>query len=355
MTREDILSGFDPNAASSPDAGLFGLPFAAEQASVIVVPVAWEATVSFGSGASLGPAAILQASTQVDLRHHDYPDAWKRGFYLDTFPDEMAELARSAKKLARGVIEHIQRGGSIRPGSEQDRALHEVNAACARMNEWVYRRCEYWKNRGKTVGLLGGDHSIPLGYLRLLAERRDGFGILHVDAHHDLRAAYEGFTWSHASIFYNALSTLTGISKLVQVGVRDYCDQEFSYARARSSRITVYYDRDVRRRLYRGENWDGLCREITSRLPGAVHISIDIDGLEPWLCPSTGTPVPGGLAYEEMIFLLDTLKNSGREIIGFDLCEVAPGPDGWDANTGARVLFHLCSLAAEAASGTASS
>jgi agmatinase len=76
-------------------------------------------------------------------------------------------------------------------------------------------------------------------------------------------------------------------------------------------------------------------------------VSIDIDGLDPKLCPHTGTPVPGGLEYEELMFLLQELKNSGRALIGFDLCEVAPGAEGWDANVGARVLFHLCALLAE--------
>jgi agmatinase len=76
-----------------------------------------------------------------------------------------------------------------------------------------------------------------------------------------------------------------------------------------------------------------------------VHISVDIDGLDPKLCPNTGTPVPGGLEYEELVYLLNALKSSGRTIIGFDLCEVSPGDDDWDGNVGARLLFHLCGVA----------
>jgi agmatinase len=188
-----------------------------------------------------------------------------------------------------------------------------------------------------------------MGYLQYHAENRDEYGILHIDAHHDLRVAYEGFTYSHASIFYNALTSHACISKLVQVGIRDYCDQEYKYVNSQHGRINVFYDRDIRSRLYRGETWHHLCRDIIACLPQNVHISIDIDGFDPGLCPHTGTPVPGGMAYEEVMYLLNELKKTGRNLIGFDLCEAAPGADGWDANVGTRVLFHLCALAASQA------
>ncbi len=345
MTKDEIVAAFDPNAPASAHAGLFGLPFTSAHADIIIVPVPWEATVSFGSGASRAPEAVLEASAQVDLHHPDFPDAWKCGWYLDAFPDDMASCAARAQVLAQNVIACMHNSGNCKPGSELVRSIEEINRLCARMNAWVYERCAYWKKQGKKVGLLGGDHSIPLGCLQLHAEQYDGFGVLHVDAHHDLRAAYEGFTYSHASIFYNALETLPALSKVVQVGIRDYCRSEHDYAREHRSRIDVFYDRDMRRRLYRGETWQTLCREIIHCLPRYVHVSIDIDGLDPALCPNTGTPVPGGLAFEELMFLLNELHEAGRCLIGFDLCEVAPGTDGWDANTGARVLFHLCSLA----------
>ncbi len=85
---------------------------------------------------------------------------------------------------------------------------------------------------------------------------------------------------------------------------------------------------------------------MVSHLPPKVYISIDIDGLDPTLCPNTGTPVPGGLQYEEMIYLLNMIKESGKQIIGFDLCEVSPGNSDWDGNVGARVLFQLCGISA---------
>lgn len=342
MTKEEIIDAFNPNAAASAEAGLFGLPFSAEQSDIIIIPVPWEVTVSFGSGTAKGPEAVEEASAQIDLHHHDYPQLWKRGIYMDKCPDELLELGQKAKNDAQELIEAIENGEDISRNPLLRAKLEWVNEACGMMNNWVKERAASWKKQGKMVGLVGGDHSIPLGYIQLQGEHHEDFGVLHIDAHMDLRIAYEGFTWSHASIFYNALETVPQISRLVQVGIRDYCEQENNYVESSGDRIAVYFDREVRNRLYKGENWHQLCLEIVGRLPQKVHISVDIDGLDPKLCPNTGTPVPGGMEFEEMMHLLNVLKASGKEIVGFDLCEVAPGEDGWDGNVAARVLFQLC-------------
>ncbi|MBK6346163.1 MAG: agmatinase family protein [Bacteroidales bacterium] len=341
-TKEELIAGFDPNAAASADAGLFGLPFTAEQSDIVVIPVPWEVTVSFRSGTGRGPASIEEASSQIDLYHHDYPELWKLGIYMDKCPDDLILLGEKARHDAGTLIEAIEQGEDIMA----DPALAErqawVNEACAMMNTWVMERAAFWKNQGKMVGLVGGDHSIPLGYMQLQGKHHANFGILHIDAHLDLRVAYEGFVFSHASIFYNTLESVPQVSRLVQVGIRDYCEQENNYVKANPDRIAVYFDRENRKRMYQGENWHQLCLEIVGKLPQKVHISVDIDGLDPKLCPNTGTPVAGGMEYEELMHLLNVLKSSGKEIIGFDLCEVAPGEDGWDGNVGARVLFQLC-------------
>jgi agmatinase len=184
-----------------------------------------------------------------------------------------------------------------------------------------------------------------LGYLQLQAEQHTDFGLLVIDAHMDLRKAYEGFTYSHASIFYNALEQLPQIKKLVQVGIRDYCHEEKEYVEQSENRIQIFYDRDMRAKIYQGISWASICEEIVESLPDKVYLSVDIDGLDPKLCPNTGTPVPGGLEYEELVYLLNTLQSSGKTIIGFDLCEVSPGDSDWDGNVGARLLFHLCGVA----------
>jgi len=346
MTKEEIIASFDPNAAAAGSAGIFGLPFGAQHADVIVIPVPWEVTVSFGSGTGEGPDAMFEASSQVDLHHPDFPELWKRGIFMDTCPDDLISLGRRAKDMAGDIIAALEEGEDIQTNSVLLDKLERVNDASARMNEWVKERSAYWKKQGKLIGLAGGDHSIPLGYIQLQGELHQKFGILHIDAHMDLRKAYEGFTYSHASISYNAMESVPQIQSLVQVGIRDFCEQELNYSKQLKERISVFTDRSVRSRMFRGENWDALCNEIINKLPEKVHISLDIDGLNPSLCPNTGTPVPGGLEYEELMHLLNTLKRSGREIIGFDLCEVSPGVNGWDGNVGARVLFHLCGMLA---------
>ncbi len=192
------------------------------------------------------------------------------------------------------------------------------------------------------VGIVGGDHSVPYGFIKALSELKPGFGILQIDAHADLRDAYEGFTFSHASIMYNALK-LNGIKKLVQVGVRDECEDEINLV-AKNELIVQYDDYLMAAAEFEGKNWGKQCVEIISKLPERVYVSFDIDGLSPEFCPNTGTPVPGGLSFQKAVYLLRKLVESGRKIIGFDVSEVAPGKDEWDANVGARIIYKLCNL-----------
>ena len=346
MTKQDIINQFNPNSAAPEDSDIFGLPFTTDEADIVLIPVPWEATVSYGSGASLGPDAIMEASGQVDLNHFDYPELWKRGIAMDDFPEELLLLSTHAKQKAAKIIKAIEKGKDPL-GSKKLIANYElVNDACEAMNDWVRERAAYWRKKGKMVGLVGGDHSTPLGYLRHMATEHSEFGLLVLDAHLDLRNAYEGFTYSHASIFYNALQQLPQIKKLVQVGIRDFCSEETQYAASQGRRVSIHYDRQMQRDVMGGKTWKQLFEEMIAELPQKVYVSIDIDGLDPKLCPNTGTPVPGGFEFEQAAYLLHLLKLSGKEIIGFDLCEVSPGADDWDGNVGARMLFQLCGMAA---------
>lgn len=345
MSKASKIKQFDPNAPGGSDAGIYGLPFTTDEADIVLIPVPWEVTTSYGGGTSEGPAAILAASQQVDLFHREFPELWKRGIAMDEIPAALVEQSRALKKEAQVVIDHLTSGGS-RTKARADKALALINAECAVMNEWVERRTAYWLDKGKRVGLVGGDHSTPLGFFRAQAARHGAFGILHIDAHMDLRIAYEGFTYSHASIMYNALQ-LKPLKALVQVGIRDFCQQENEVYVKSKGRVKAVLSADIRRQQFDGVTWREQCDAIIAALPEKVHISFDIDGLDPKLCPHTGTPVPGGLEFEEATYLLSRLQASGREVIGFDLVEVAPGPHGdWDANVGARMLFHLCGILA---------
>jgi agmatinase len=167
--------------------------------------------------------------------------------------------------------------------------------------------------------------------------------VLHVDAHADLRVAYEGFTYSHASVLYNAAETCPEITRLVQVGLRDLSEEEHAYAARSGGRIVQHHDVALAQARFEGEPWAAQVRRIVDPLPADVYVSFDVDGLDPTLCPHTGTPVPGGLSFQEAAALIGGVVRSGRRIVGFDLVEVAPGADGdeWDGNVGARLLYKL--------------
>ena len=161
---------------------------------------------------------------------------------------------------------------------------------------------------------------------------------------HDLRRAYEGFTFSHASIMFNVLERIPAVERLVQVGIRDFCEAEWNYAKAQGQRARIFLDADLQHRRHLGRPWAKSAQEIVAALPQEVWISFDIDGLDPRFCPHTGTPVPGGLDFAEANHLIAAVARSGRKIIGFDLNEVSPDPTGrseWDANVGARLLYKL--------------
>ena len=329
---------FDPNSAPGEDTGVFGLPHKEKDAALVLLPVPWEATTSYGGGTSNGPAAILAASGQVDLFDGEVHKPYEPGIFMRPESKEVRAWNKAAKAAAQKIIKV---GGRIEGNKALQKALKTANDLGGKLNEWVYRETLGLMEQGKIVGLVGGDHSVPYGAFRAAGEKHGDFGLLHFDAHSDTRVAYEGFTWSHASIMYNALENLPRIAKIVQVGIRDFCEQEHEFTRSLGARAKVFLDRDLAARRFAGEPWTKTASEIVDALPKKVWITFDIDGLDPTLCPHTGTPVPGGLQFAEAVHLIGLVARSGREIIGFDLNEVSPGKDEWDANVGMRLLYKL--------------
>ncbi|MCA9691135.1 MAG: agmatinase family protein [Myxococcales bacterium] len=327
----------DPDGPIAADEdGFLGLAFAEDEASVVLVPVPWEPTTSYGRGTVGGPSAIRRASVQVELfdvalaaRGLGNPWAW--GVHMRREAPAIRGLNARATALARPI------------GEDARRDTAAVNDCSRQLNAWLYEQVNSLLDAGKLVGVVGGDHSAPLGAIRALAERCPGLGILHVDAHADLRVSYEGFTYSHASIMDNVLREAPGVSRIVQVGIRDLCEAELRVIGA-EPRVETHFDHVLRDRLADGVPWRALCRAIVDALPQRVYVSFDIDGLDPALCPNTGTPVPGGLRWAQAMTLLDTLLERGREVVGFDLSEVA-GASEWDGNVGARLCYRLCGVA----------
>ncbi len=336
------MQDFDPNSAASEDSGIFGLPYSEKEASLVLLPVPWEATTSYGGGTSNGPAAVLEASYQVDLFDDEIEKPYTPGIFLLPEAKEVKKWNTEAKKKAKGII---AAGGNIGKNAKLKQALRDVNVLSEKLNEYVFEETTRLLEAKKIVGLLGGDHSIPFGAFEAAGNIFGKYGILHFDAHSDTRIAYEGFTHSHASIMHNTLENVPAVEKLVQVGIRDFCEQESQYVNSQGKRVSVFYDSAIAKRKFQGATWDTIAQEIVEALPKQVWVSFDIDGLDPRFCPNTGTPVPGGLDFREANYVLSLLVKSGRKIIGFDLNEVAPDPKAaneWDANVGARLLYKLC-------------
>ncbi len=343
MSKQEKIAQFDPNGVGLNNGHFIGLPFTEEDAEVILFPVPWDVTVSYAAGTSTAPQNILETSTQLDLFDPDIIDAWKMGIYMRPPNQECIRRNQELRPLAMQYIDFLESGGKVEDDPFMQDVLKEVNLACSQLKEWVYRTTKALLEADKLVGLVGGEHSTPLGFLEALAERYDNFGILQIDAHMDLRKAYEGFTYSHASIFYNALA-IENMTCLYQVGIRDFCDAEYQLMKQYKKRIHTFFDAELKEALFKKESFDKLCSKIINTLPQKVYISFDIDGLDPKLCPNTGTPVPGGLDFNEALYLIKKVVDSGRTIIGFDLCEVGGLGNEWDGNVGARVLYKLSNL-----------
>lgn len=331
---------FNPDDTGIANGNYFGFPFTVDESRLVLISVPWDVTVSYNDGTAYAPQAIIDASVQVEIYDPHNPDAWRQG--IATYPTDEWITVNSAemRQVAQQVIEHIEQGGDTAQVQQQ---IDLVNRAGERLNEIVGCQAAELLGRGKLVGLVGGDHSTPLGLIGALSEHYPDFGILHIDAHCDLRDAYEGFEYSHASIMFNALK-IPQVSRLTQVAVRDFSHDELLRAES-DPRVIQFTDYALKESGFNGITWREQCDRIVSTLPELVYVSFDIDGLSREYCPSTGTPVPGGLSYNEAVYLLLSLRQSGRRIIGFDLTEVCPGErDEWDANVGARVLYKLCSV-----------
>ncbi len=335
------MHDLDPDRPAGTDDGLFGMSHRAEDAAVHVYGVPFEATTSFGRGTAGGPEAVAEASLQLQIDLYD-PElgggAAKAGIHMLPTDRRIPRWNEQASELALPVI---AAGG---PGDDLSlhRAVAQVDELGDKVNETVETATWRILTSGRIPAILGGDHAVPYGAIRAAARRHPGLGLLHIDAHADLRQAHGGFTWSHASILFNVLTRIPEVGPVCQVGLRDFGQSEARFARA-DSRVHWFTDAELAWERSKGVAWREQCRRILSHLPDTLWITLDIDGLDPALCPNTGTPVPGGLSWHDVMGLMRLLLESGRTVVGFDLVEVGQQP--WDARVGARLLYKLSSLA----------
>lgn len=244
-----------------------------EQAMFHVLPVPYEKSVSYGSGTALGPKAILKASWQLE-KWDGKSNPCELGIYTCETVDCSVEPEHVIENIAQATQEIVEQGGM--------------------------------------PVVLGGEHTVTYGVLKgLKAAGVDDFGIVQIDAHADLRDAYEGDPLSHASVMKRAVDM--GIP-LYQLGIRAYCEEEMSYR----EQFGVHFQ-DADQLVPNNINELSLPEDF----PEKVFFTLDIDGLDPSVFPSTGTPVPGGLGWYQTLSLFESIAKQ-REIIGFDIMEFAP-------------------------------
>jgi agmatinase len=336
----------DPNTKATADDGIYGLPFTESQSKIVFIPVPWDVTTSYLAGTSKGPDAILRASEQMDLFDLDFNRPYEHGIFMQKISKEIKKLNKKTRPEAEKIINASD--SEMKKDKRLQKVLKEVNQASNVVNEFVYKESLRLLKAKKIPVVIGGDHSTPFGAIKAYAETFKDFGILHIDAHSDTRVAYMGFEHSHASIMHNVMEKIPGVKKLVQVGIRDFCEEEYNYTK-KHKKISVHFDRHLQEKKLTGSKWSEIAKDIISELPENIYLSFDIDGLDPRFCPNTGTPVAGGLDYHEMIYLILEIVKSGKKLVGFDLVEVAPNAknssDEWDANVGMRLLYKLAGAA----------
>lgn len=338
MAIDPAYGNYDPNGVGVDNGNFLGLPLV-EEPRVVFLAVPFGVTVSYGVGTEAGPDNVLAASRQLDVCIPGLERPWEIGFAWQSVPVPSAEEQRRGRVLVEGVIEELEAG---RAANVAD--IARVN----RLSETMLSAVEADVTRALSAGqlpvLVGGEHAVSLGAFRACAKTGD-FGILQIDAHMDLRRAYEGFTYSHASVMYNALAELDPLVSLAQVGIRDYCPSEEAVAASSGGRVRTWFDSELQRRMLRRESWHAIVDGIVATLPPRVWISFDIDGLDPALCAHTGTPVPGGLTFAQAHYLTSAVIRSGRDVVGLDLVEVAGAPYEFEGSVAARLLYDMASRA----------
>ena len=321
---------------------IFGCLAEYSSSELILLSVPWSVTQSFGGGAEKGPEMIRQASSQLDFFSLKEKDIRKQGIYFKALPKTLQTLNQKARQKALPIIALEEKAPNSFPLS----LIEEINQACAQMQSYVYEETKQVLKVGKKIGLIGGDHSVSEGAIGYLGEVLKGdFGVLHIDAHADLRKSYQGFSHSHASVMFNVMNKSWPPKALVQVGVRDFSEEEYKLIKSQKS-IHTFFDESLKAKLFEGQTWQALVDSMLSCLPEKVYVSLDVDGLSPCVFPNTGTPVPGGLSFEQTVYLLNKLSEN-REVIGFDLVEIAQSTGQkavLDGITGAHLLYKLCAI-----------
>ena len=319
---------------------LFGKPSAFDTAQLVVLPVPYALTVSDRTGTNLAPKAIADVSTQIDYGMFGVTAPWNLQVHLLPTVWENRHLQPEALQAYYRDIE------ADTPAVE-DKYAKVLTLACAQsaiLVRFVRRQVHALLQQDKVPILLGGEHSVSLGAIQALNAQYPKLGVLQIDAHMDLHPTYAGMTHTHACVMHQVLQTTR--ASITQVGIRAFAPDEAEVAQVYADRLSIFYQGALDQARFTGTPWQTSCDAIIATLPEQVYLTLDIDGLALSTSFSTGTPVPNGLSYGALCYLLRQLVVQGRKIVGLDLVEVVPTADGTAQRVAANLLYHLCVWAA---------
>ena len=275
-----------------------------KKSSIVVLPAPYEHTVSFGGGTRYGPRELIAASHYVE------------------FYDE---------ELDRELCHEI--GIATLPPVKFGRRIHQHAIALLRKDVTDLL------DLGKFVATIGGEHTISLAPIAAHLEKYPDLSILQFDAHSDLRESYQGSKFSHACIM-SRVAEILDPRRIVQVGIRAQCIEESRFIREKG--INTFYAHQIRNNADRLDEWK---RRVVDALTEHVYITFDVDGLDPSIMPSTGTPEPNGLFWAETMQVLRMVADR-KSIVGFDVVELAPAKGVAHPNlTAAKLMYKLMNYA----------
>jgi agmatinase len=278
--KEAINFGFLPKEYSNPD-----------DAGIVIIPVAYDGTSTWLKGADKGPAAILEASANMELY----------------------DIETDSEVYKKGIFTEETIGGEI---------------STKEMVEVVAETTTYYLERGKFTVVIGGEHSVSIGPIRAHAKKYEKLTILQLDAHSDLREEYNGSKFNHACVMARARE----LCPVVQVGVRSMDSSE----KKSMDTLRMFFAKDIH------DNTDWI-KKVISKLSDNVYITIDLDVFDPSVMPSTGTPEPGGLFWYDVLALLKAVAGK-KNIVGFDVVELCPGEENKAPDfLAAKLIYKLLS------------
>lgn len=309
---------------------------------VHVYPVPWDVTTTFGAGTANAPQAIASVYHQLDHSHPFQSRSFDPCFLPESSVIQAAQ--RRHARESRAIIHTLNHDGTL----SNDQRMHRdaINEASQQLNNQVFADTLPFIQAGDPIILCGGEHGVGVGYLRALAKVHASFSILHIDAHLDCRPAYFGYDYSHASVLTH-YANMPQTTHITSVGIRDYDASEPEFATHHPHTTwSIFYDYAMHQALFEGQSWHHITQSIVSTLTDPVVISLDVDGLIPYHCLHTGTPVVGGMTYNQLAYMLDHVHRA-RHVIGAELVEVgAPNETPYDATIGARLIQLLAGVVA---------